>query len=90
MSAQRARIVADAGGIEPFCDTPGAYGVIAGQSDLPLHDAGFGAKGAAFCEADDAGLIAACGLDCVLGSEQLADERLGHCGRLQGLVGGRQ
>lgn len=63
--------------------------MIAGQSDLPLHDAGLGANGLAGREADDAGLVAACGLDSVLGSEQLADERLGHCGRLQGFVGDR-
>lgn len=91
MSAQRAGVVGDARGIEPFCDAPGSYGVITGQADLKLHDAGFGANGLAGCEADDAGLVAACGLDAVLGSEQLADERLGHCGRLQGfpLVGER-
>lgn len=56
------------------------------QTDLPFHDTRFRTNGLAGREADHARLlslfvVAACsGLldDAVLGSEQLADERMGH------------
>ena len=59
--------------------------MVAGQADLHLDGASHVAKGATFCEADHAAFVAV-GLDAVLHSEQLAEERFCHWGSLHGFL----
>lgn len=85
VTAYRARVAGGALGIHPRGDASRADRVLAREADLPLDDTGLGAKGAAFCEADDA-TFAAGGLYAVLDSKQLSEECLCHCGGVSSSV----